>query len=242
MVRPLTRIKFMEKQEKLLKPAQFTEQKLITAIVNGDWKTGGKLPPERELSDLLGVTRPTLREVLQRLSRDGWITIKHGRPTIVNDYKNNGGLGVLKSLINYEGLTSATLIHDWLEFRVLVMPTLALKAIKSNADEILDMLNNAPDISVDSRVFSIFDWDLQMLMIKKSNNSIAIMLYNDLTEIYHKKGEMFFADKQIKSKSIDYYKKLKEAIEKNSKDIVSIIEQTMQNSLEIWERVNHYNT
>ncbi len=133
MVRPLTRIKFMEKQEKLLKPAQFTEQKLITAIVNGDWKTGGKLPPERELSDLLGVTRPTLREVLQRLSRDGWITIKHGRPTIVNDYKNNGGLGVLKSLINYEGLTSATLIHDWLEFRVLVMPILALKAIKSNS-------------------------------------------------------------------------------------------------------------
>ncbi|MGC6744236.1 GntR family transcriptional regulator [Escherichia coli] len=37
------------------------------------------LPAERELSELIGVTRTTLREVLQRLARDGWLTIQHGK-------------------------------------------------------------------------------------------------------------------------------------------------------------------
>ena len=38
------------------------------------------LPSERDLADKIGVTRTTLREVLQRLARDGWLTIQHGKP------------------------------------------------------------------------------------------------------------------------------------------------------------------
>ena len=173
----------MEKQKKFIKPAQFTEHEIIKAIVSGEWASGQNLPPERELAEILGVTRPTLREVLQRLSRDGWLTIKHGRPTIVNDYKNNGGLGVLKSLMNFEEFTSKSLIRDWLEFRVLILPDLTHKAILSNSDEIINKLDNVPDINIESKEFAIYDWELQMLLIERSKNSIAQMLYNDLTEI-----------------------------------------------------------
>ncbi|MEJ1267509.1 GntR family transcriptional regulator [Pantoea ananatis] len=48
-------------------------------------------PAERELSELIGVTRTTLREVLQRLARDGWLTIQHGKPTRVNNFWENFG-------------------------------------------------------------------------------------------------------------------------------------------------------
>ncbi|MDZ7904090.1 MAG: GntR family transcriptional regulator [Rheinheimera sp.] len=44
------------------------------------------MPAERELSELIGVTRTTLREVLQRLARDGWKTIQHGKPTKVKNF------------------------------------------------------------------------------------------------------------------------------------------------------------
>ncbi len=228
----------MEKQKKFIKPAQFTEHEIIKAIVSGEWASGQNLPPERELAEILGVTRPTLREVLQRLSRDGWLTIKHGRPTIVNDYKNNGGLGVLKSLMNFEEFTSKSLIRDWLEFRVLILPDLAHKAILSNSDEIISKLNNLPDINIESKEFAIYDWELQMLLIERSRNSIAQMLYNDLTEIYHKEGAIFFSNIQTKKKSLDYYQRLKNAIPKGENDIREIVRQTMQESLEIWERIN----
>jgi len=228
----------MEKQKKFIKPAQFTEYEIIKAIVSGEWASGQKLPPERELSNILGVTRPTLREVLQRLSREGWLTIKHGRPTVVNDYKNNGGLGVLKSLVNFEELTSKSLIRDWLEFRVLILPDLAHKAILSSSDEIINKLNNAPDINAENSEFAVFDWELQLLLIKYSRNSIAQMLFNDLTEIYYKEAAVYYSNKQTKKKSLDYYIRLKNAILHSENDIREIIKQTMQESLEIWERIN----
>ena len=228
----------MEKQKKFIKPAQFTEHEIIKAIVEGEWAPGQKLPPERDLADLLGVTRPTLREVLQRLSRDGWIIIKHGRPTIVVDYRNEGGLGVLKSLMNFEEFTSKSLIRDWLEFRILILPDLAYKAILSNSDKILDKLNNVPDSNAESVEFSVFDWELQMLMIKYSRNSIALMLYNDITEIYHKEGAIFFSNIQTKKKSLDYYRRLKNAILNGEDDVKGVVKQTMLESLEIWEKIN----
>ena len=64
-----------------LRPAELAENRLIDAIVDGDFPINATLPPERELAQQLGVTRPTLREALQRLARDGWIEIHHGRRT-----------------------------------------------------------------------------------------------------------------------------------------------------------------
>ncbi|RLD61644.1 MAG: GntR family transcriptional regulator [Bacteroidetes bacterium] len=228
----------MEKQKKFVKPTQFAEHEIIKAIVSDEWVSGQNLPPERELAELLGVTRPTLREVLQRLSRDGWITIKHGRPTVVNDYKNDGGLGVLKTLSNFQEFASNSLIRDWLEFRVLILPDLAYRAILSNSDEIIDKLNTIPDIDSGNVEFATFDWELQLLLISYSQNSIARMLYNDLTEIYHRESTVYYEEDHTRKKSQEYYKKLKDAIQNNKSDIKQVIKQTMQESLDIWERVN----
>ncbi len=228
----------MEQQKKLIKPTLFAEQKILKAIVDGEWMAGHKLPPERELAQIIGVTRPTLREVLQRLSRDGWLTIKHGKPTIVNDYKNTGGLGVLKSLVKNEEFTSKSLIRDWLEFRVIVFPELAKKAISVNSVEILDKLRNMPDINTESLKFAVYDWELQMLLVTYSKNAIAKMIYNDLTEIYSSRGESYFSDVEVKKVSLEYYKNIKKAINTGSNEIDAIVKSCMQESLETWKSSN----
>jgi len=46
------------------RPAGLTEQRLLQAILDGEFPPGSTLPSERELSGQLGITRPTLREVL----------------------------------------------------------------------------------------------------------------------------------------------------------------------------------
>ncbi len=67
---------------------------IIESIWNNRFPPGTILPAERELSELIGVTRTTLREVLQRLARDGWLTIQHGKPTKVNNFWETSGLNV----------------------------------------------------------------------------------------------------------------------------------------------------
>ena len=81
------------------KPAQLCENRLVAAILDGTFPVNSNLPAERDLATRLGVTRPTLREVLQRLARDGWLEIHHGRATRVRDYWREGNLVVLSSVV-----------------------------------------------------------------------------------------------------------------------------------------------
>ena len=226
----------MDKQEKFIKPAQFAEQEILKAIISKEWEIGQKLLPERELAELLGITRPTLREVLQRLARDGWITIKHGRPTIINDYNANGGLGILKSMVSSNELSSITLVKDWLELRVLVLPDLAFKAIVKNEGEILSMLDTAPDFNAASEDFARFDWTLQMLLLKLGGNAIVKMLFNDLAEIYLNEGSLYFDNDKTKNLSLEYYEKLRNSIVNDKSTIKKTVKQIMMISLKIWER------
>ncbi|MFW8369099.1 fatty acid metabolism transcriptional regulator FadR, partial [Klebsiella pneumoniae] len=71
---------------------------MIESIWNNRFPPGSILPAERELSELIGVTRTTLREVLQRLARDGWLTIQHGKTTKVNNFWETSGLNILETL------------------------------------------------------------------------------------------------------------------------------------------------
>ena len=67
------------------KPAEVAESRLLESILSGSFPINRTLPGERELAKQLGVTRPTLREALQRLARDGWLDIQQGKPTRVRD-------------------------------------------------------------------------------------------------------------------------------------------------------------
>jgi DNA-binding GntR family transcriptional regulator len=52
-------------------------------IRKGDWATGGQLPSERGLSEQFGVSRSTVRQALEQLSRAGLLKKIHGRGTFV---------------------------------------------------------------------------------------------------------------------------------------------------------------
>ena len=113
-----------------LKPAEIAEQRLVQAILENVFPINSFLPPERDLSAKIGVTRPTLREALQRLARDGWLEIHQGKPTRVRDYWSEGNLSVLSSIAKYEKDISPNFIIQLLEIRVLLSPTYTQLAIQ----------------------------------------------------------------------------------------------------------------
>jgi GntR family transcriptional regulator len=55
------------------------EERLTEAISAGDLRPGDRLPPERELSERLGVSRMTLRQALESLERRGQLRRAVGR-------------------------------------------------------------------------------------------------------------------------------------------------------------------
>jgi GntR family transcriptional regulator len=58
-------------------------QNLRALIESGELQPGESVPSEWELSDLYGVSRLTVRRALDELSREGWLTRRHGVGTFV---------------------------------------------------------------------------------------------------------------------------------------------------------------
>ncbi len=112
-------------------PASFAEKYIIESIWNSHFPQGSILPAERELSELIGVTRTTLREVLQRLARDGWLTIQHGKPTRVNDYMNTSGLNILDTLVTLEGEDVHGVLENLLSARTDISGVYMRYAVKN---------------------------------------------------------------------------------------------------------------
>ncbi|MCW8346750.1 fatty acid metabolism transcriptional regulator FadR [Vibrio sp. ZSDZ65] len=115
-------------------PAGFAEKYIIESIWNGRFPPGSILPAERELSELIGVTRTTLREVLQRLARDGWLTIQHGKPTKVNQFMETSGLHILDTLMTLDAGNATSIVEDLLAARTNISPIFMRYAFKANKE------------------------------------------------------------------------------------------------------------
>ena len=68
---------------------------LRRSILAGEHPPGTRLPPERELAELLGVSRLTLRAAVSKLEAEGLLQPRQGRGIEVLDYSRTGGIGLL---------------------------------------------------------------------------------------------------------------------------------------------------
>lgn len=78
------------------------QQHLLSLIENGAYQVGEQLPSEADLAAQFGISRPTLREALLNLEREGVVVRKHGVGTFVaSGYGNRleSGLERLESIL-----------------------------------------------------------------------------------------------------------------------------------------------
>jgi DNA-binding FadR family transcriptional regulator len=59
-------------------------------VARGEFKPGDRLPPERDLAKVLGVSRPTVREAMIALEMAGLVEVRVGAGTFVTDKAKNG--------------------------------------------------------------------------------------------------------------------------------------------------------
>ena len=62
---------------------------LLSAIRDGEYAKCDRLPRESVLSEMLGISRTQLRDILATLEREGFITRRHGVGTLINRYVLN---------------------------------------------------------------------------------------------------------------------------------------------------------
>jgi len=191
-----------------LKPGEITESRLIHAILDGTFPINTSLPGERELAAQLGVTRPTLREVMQRLERDGWLDIQHGKPTRVRDFWKEGGLGVSIALAQYQSPLPQDFVANLLEVRVLLAPTYTEQAVRRAPGEMAAYLEDAQALPETAALFSAYDWQLHWLLTVHSGNTFFTHFMNSVQRLYALMGEQYFALPHNRQHSRGFYAEL----------------------------------
>ena len=224
----------------LERPAAHAEHALVTAILNGEYPAGATLPAERELASQLGVTRPTLREALQRLARDGWVTIQHGKPTVVNDFWREGGLGVLNALAhpNNGHNIPADFIPNLLEVRGHLAPVYTEAAVRCAPAHVQSLLAAAPSAAASADDFAAFDWALQHGLTIASGNPIYTLILNGFSGFYEAMARVYFTLPAARAASQAFYTELLAAAQRQDAAAAEqLTRRVMQASTGLWQRV-----
>ena len=156
-------------------------------VVRGEFAAGTSLPSERRLAEELGVSRPAVREALQRLVQGGLVTVRQGGATVVNNYRAQGGLGLLAHLLVLDDGLDLAVARSVLEARLEIGPIVAKFAAQRSAATIGPALDAAyatlvaAENAVERQRAAIAYWDA----VVDGADSIAFrLMYNELRDAY----------------------------------------------------------
>jgi GntR family transcriptional regulator, negative regulator for fad regulon and positive regulator of fabA len=221
------------------KPAELAENRLIETILNGTFPINSHLPGERELSEILGVTRPTLREALQRLSRDGWVEIHQGKPTRVLDYWKEGKLGVLNALSERPEHLPQNFIPDLLNVRLAMAPMYTALAVENSPQKVVKLVKGRHELADIPEDFSQFDWNLQHELTLLSENPVFMMILNGFKDLYLNLAPFYFSIPAARQHSMHYYQDLANAAEDKNVELArTLTKEIMRDSLSFWQQTN----
>lgn len=174
-------------------------------IHRGEIKAGDKLPPERDLAQLLNVSRPTLRAGIRSLVAIGVLQSKQGAGTFVVGNEGPPSLdgNQLKLLVSLRGFTSAEMFETRL---ALEMAVAGLAAERADAETLASLAEELAGIfgSIDEpEQFLVHDMNFHQLVATASGNRILTSLMNMVTTILF----------DVRSKTVKRAKDLKESAE-----------------------------
>ena len=220
------------------RPAELTDQRLIQAILQGEFPPGSALPGERALATQLGITRPTLREALQRLARDGWLTIQQGKPTRINDYWWEGNLNVLGAIVRYSVQIPEDFVPNLLAVRLALAPEYTQSAIELDPDKVAAFLTPYQSLEDDASVYANADWQLHVALIRAAGNPIYMLIFNGFSGFYVQMAFRYFHQPQARSASRRFYSELlaaAQAADPGAARAAALA--AMEQSLALWEEI-----
>jgi GntR family negative regulator for fad regulon and positive regulator of fabA len=222
-------------------PAGFAEEYIVDSIWNNRFPPGSILPAERELSELIGVTRTTLREVLQRLARDGWLTIQHGKPTKVNNFWETCGLNVLPTLAKLDIDGACDLIDQVLSARTNFSAIYIRGAIKKNPERVLELVRQAGSISDDPQEFANYDYFLNHELAHASGNTIFVLVVNGFKGLWNKIAGFYFSNDEARALARQYYQDLEKfTLAGKHDETIALIRKYGFESGQVWMKVRDH--
>jgi Transcriptional regulators len=187
-------------------------------ILSGRFGPGERLPPERELAESLGASRPVVHAAISELAKRGLVRIEARRGSFVSDWRREGSPEMLLSLINYGGgEISSSLFDSLLELRLLFeTETARLAALRRRAAQLEDLERVVARERLleydDPHEVTILDYGFHLSVAIASGNEMYPLLMNSMKGIYERVLDRFYADPAVVPEVFRLHRELTQAI------------------------------
>ena len=157
-------------------------QQIENMILSGELAVGEQLPPARELSIKMGVSRPVISAGLVELEKLGFVEVRPRQGVYVCDYRRKGSMETLVAIMRYNGgALRQNEVRSLLETRE-AMESLCVKLVCERVSTgeleqlspILDGIRDAKDPEEAAEQTFVFHHELAVL----SGNVLMPLLYH----------------------------------------------------------------
>ena len=160
---------------------------VLAGVVDGEIEAGETLPSERRLAEVLGVSRPAVREALQRMAQTRLVEVRQGGSTTVRDFRKTAGLDLLPRLLVRAGVLDTAVARSILEARLVIGPGVAALAAERGGPAVAATLTGAVDAlaatddDVERQRHALAFWDL---VVDAADSLTFRLMFNSLRAAY----------------------------------------------------------
>ena len=175
-------------------------------ILEGNYRFEDRLPAERNLAEEFGVSRGTIRSVLQILENQHLVTRQIGSGTYVSHREST----------NQQEIASVTSPIEMVEVRIAIEPQLVRLAIANassrDLEELQDALIQCEACDGDSESFARADTAFHMALAHCSRNKLMYWVYDRISEVRRHSQWGRMKSKLLTPERMDYYNRQHRAL------------------------------
>lgn len=208
------------------KKSTFAAEQIVESIEQNKYRVGDKLPSEREIAELMGVSRPSVREALSALQLVGIVESRPGDGTYVlrgiNEFE--------EAYPAFSLLEESDSLHEAYEARrMLEEGIVSLACHKANPSDLEKITIALEEINVaaakeDFEALNHANRRFHLALADAAHNSLLVCAMEPLLEVMHQRlpqklRKSFYRDSQHRfEKTYAVHKKIVQAIERKDQD------------------------
>jgi len=200
------------------KLAQSVVRQIELLILRGILREGERLPSERELSERLGVSRPSLREAIAQLQESGLLTTRAGSGVYVAQVLGSAFSPALVRLFR----SHEQALFDYIDFRRDLEGLAAARAARIGSDTDLAVVDTvfrkmeAAHAKRDPSDEARLDADFHMAIIEASHNVIMLHMMRAMFELLAEgvfyNRQMMFRHRHTRDMLLDQHRAIRDGI------------------------------
>ena len=174
---------------KPIRPKKISEeivQQIKDLISTGQLKPSDRIPSERELANLLGVSRPSVREALMVLEAMGFVESRQGGGTYVRTLTESTLADPLSNLV---GQKDPSILHSLVEVRMGLETWAAFLAGQRATDEDIERMRNLYRVMEEQAAKGGWDADVDAefhyAITAASHNTIQMHVLDTIHSLFH---------------------------------------------------------